>query len=117
MDNNPKFTWYKIAESIAELNFGNNNLVDVEVNNKSLCIAKYKEELFACTRKCPHASGIMSQGFVDGVGNIVCPTHKYKFALKNGFNVTGEGYFLKTYPIKTDEHGIFIGFLKNNLFG
>jgi 3-phenylpropionate/trans-cinnamate dioxygenase ferredoxin subunit len=53
----------------------------------------------------------MVNGYLDAQGNAVCPLHKYKFALKNGYNVTGEGYNMRTYPIEIRENGIFVGFL------
>jgi nitrite reductase/ring-hydroxylating ferredoxin subunit len=47
------------------------------------------------------------------VGNIVCPLHRYKFSLVNGRNVSGEGYYLKTYPVEQREDGLYIGFEKS----
>jgi nitrite reductase/ring-hydroxylating ferredoxin subunit len=103
-------TWHKIAESIFEIEFSANGLAQVEVNGKMICIAKHNNQLFACTQKCPHAGGILADGYIDAVGNIVCPLHRYKFNLQNGRNVSGEGYFLKRYQIEDSEQGIFISF-------
>jgi 3-phenylpropionate/trans-cinnamate dioxygenase ferredoxin subunit len=36
--------------------------------------------------------------------------------MKNGRNTSGEGYFLKTYPVETRPEGIFIGFKPFSLF-
>jgi nitrite reductase/ring-hydroxylating ferredoxin subunit len=117
MDTNKKYTWHKIANSIAELHFSENGLTTVEVNNKTICVALHNNEVLACTHKCPHAGGIMSDGYLDPLGNIVCPLHRYKFSLHNGRNVSGEGYFLKTYPVEVRNEGVFIGMEQNNLFG
>lgn len=100
--------WYKIAESIAELNFSAEGIASVEFENKKLCIVLYKQELFACNSKCPHAGGNLAAGYIDALGNIVCPLHRYKFNLQNGRNSSGEGYFLKTYSIEKREDGVFI---------
>ena len=79
---------------------------------------KNKDILSACASQCPHAGGQMADGHIDALGNIVCPLHRYKFSLQNGGNVTGEGYFLKTYPVEIREEGIFIGIEeKSGLFG
>jgi 3-phenylpropionate/trans-cinnamate dioxygenase ferredoxin subunit len=51
----------------------------------------------------------MVMGYIDMQGNAVCPLHRFKFALKNGYNTTGEGYNMKTYPIEIREEGIYIG--------
>jgi nitrite reductase/ring-hydroxylating ferredoxin subunit len=117
MDANKKYTWHKIADSIAAINFSANGLAVVEVNNKTICVARHKEQLFACTHKCPHAGGFMADGHIDALGNIVCPLHRYKFSLQNGRNTSGEGYFLKTFPVEIRNEGVFAGFPENNLFG
>jgi nitrite reductase/ring-hydroxylating ferredoxin subunit len=117
MDSTKNYIWYKIAESLAEINFNDAGLATILVNNKTLCIALHQNKLFACTHKCPHASGNMNDGYIDAVGNIVCPIHRYKFSLHNGRNTSGEGYFLKTYAIEIRNEGIFVGFSQNNLFG
>lgn len=105
-----KYQWFKIAENENELLFPLSNLLVVEVNGKKITLAKHNNQLFACTYVCPHASGILAEGHIDAIGNIVCPVHGYKFALINGRNVSGEEYYLKTFPVKMGNEGIFIGF-------
>ncbi len=117
MDAKNKYIWHKIANSIAEINFLENNLAEVEVADKKICVALQGNNLLACAHKCPHAGGHLAGGYVDALGNIVCPLHRYKFSLQNGRNVSGEGYYLKTYPIQVREDGVYIGFAQNNLFG
>lgn len=108
-------TWYKIAENIAEIDFSDNGLAELEVNSRKICVGKWGTQLFACTQKCPHAGGILADGYIDSTGNLVCPLHRYKFDSKNGRNVSGEGYFLKIFLIEEREDGVFIR-LKNRLF-
>src|SRR5438874_13208704 len=113
---NKKFKWFKIADSENELTFAENNLLIIEVNGKKITVAKHNNKLFACAYTCPHASGVLADGYVDVTGNIVCPGHRYKFNLLNGRNISGEGYYLKTYPLKINEEGIFIGFEEKDFF-
>lgn len=108
--------WYKIADSVNELSFNASNLAEIEVNGKMICLAKVNDTVQACSAKCPHAGGSLSHGYLDALGNIVCPIHRYKFSLLNGRNVSGEGYFLKTYQVKSDADGLYIGFKENKLF-
>ena len=110
-----KYQWFKIAENINEFSFAENNLCIIEVNNKKLTLAKFQNELFACAYLCPHASGVLADGYIDAIGNIVCPVHRYKFNLSNGRNVSGEGYYLKTHPVKISSEGIFVGFEEKGL--
>lgn len=117
MNSSKQYNWYKIAENDVELANGNTNtLLEIEVKGKRICIAKLNEQLYACAAKCPHAGGTMSHGFVDAFGNIVCPLHRYKFSLQNGRNISGEGYYLKTWPIEKREDGIYIGLDKSSFF-
>ncbi len=113
---NKKIIWHKIADSFDEINFAENGITTIEVNNKTICIAKYNNELFGCAAKCPHASGNMEHGHIDTLGNIVCPLHRYKFNLQNGRNTSGEGYYLKTYPIEKKENGIYVGIEESGFF-
>ncbi len=106
-------TWIKIADSVAELSFGDNNLLEMEVDGKKICLGRFGDALKACTAKCPHAGAHMSDGYIDAVGNIVCPLHRYKFNLTTGRNVTGEGYYLKTYQIEERKDGVYINFEKS----
>lgn len=101
--------WYKIAESEKELFNQHQTLIEIEVGGKMICIGKHGGSLKACAAKCPHASGKMASGYIDSLGNIVCPLHRYKFSLENGRNVSGEGYFLKIFAIEQREEGIFLG--------
>ena len=101
--------WYKIAESKDELFNNNQSLIEIEIAGKMICIGRHREELKACVAKCPHAGGKMADGYIDALGNIVCPLHRYRFSLNNGRNISGEGYFLKTYSIESRINGVFIG--------
>lgn len=109
--------WIKIAESEAAIPFGPNNMAAVLADGKPLCIGRYKNDLFAFAPKCPHASGLFINGFIDAMGNVVCPLHRYKFCLRNGRNVSGEGYYLKHWPVQVKEDGVFVGLEKQSLFG
>src|SRR3954465_7402077 len=105
-----KIRWFKIADSSQELFWQDNNLMVAEAGGKKITLVRLGAEVFACAHKCPHASGVLADGFIDATGNIVCPLHRYKFNLTNGRNVSGEGYYLRVYPIEEREAGIFVGF-------
>lgn len=111
-----EYTWHKIADNISELSLSERGLAELDLDGKKICISMYKENLYACIAKCPHASGPLADGHIDPLGNIVCPVHRYKFSLQNGRNSSGEGYFLKTYPVEQRGDGIFIGIRKSGLF-
>lgn len=107
MDN--KYTWYKIADHINELDFADNNIAITEVRNKKICIGKHNDAVFAFAYKCPHAGGILADGYIDALGNVVCPLHRYKFNMANGRNISGEGYYLKHWPVEIKGDEVFVG--------
>ena len=103
-----KDQWHKIAEHISEINVGPNGLALLDVAGKTITIGLHNNEVFACTQKCPHAGGILADGYIDSVGNLVCPLHRYRFNPINGRNTSGEGYYLKTFGVEIREDGIFV---------
>ncbi len=100
--------WVKIADSVAELLFNEHGLTEVKADNKTICIGRFKDRLFAFAAKCPHASGLLVAGRIDATGNVVCPLHRYKFCMANGRNISGEGYYLKHWLVEERGDGIWV---------
>jgi len=115
MEKNDGYRWIKVSETIEEIPFRANGLVEMKVAGKAVCIGFHNGAIFACAARCPHAGGIIAEGYWDAAGNIVCPLHRYKFNPKNGRNVSGEGYYLKIFPIDIRKDGVFVAFTENNL--
>jgi nitrite reductase/ring-hydroxylating ferredoxin subunit len=111
-----KYKWHRIASSVMEIPFGENSLAEIEVHGKLICLAKAGDIVHACTHKCPHAGGRLVEGHLDARDNLVCPVHRYKFSLENGRNISGEGYYLKTYPVVEKEDGLYLGIESFGLF-
>ncbi|MET0243311.1 MAG: Rieske 2Fe-2S domain-containing protein [Flavitalea sp.] len=106
--------FHKFAESSNELSFGDNNIAVIDVSGKKICVTNQSGSWQGFAYKCPHASGVMANGYIDAMGNAVCPLHRFKFSLKTGR--CNEGYFLKTYPIEEREDGLYVG-IKTSIFG
>jgi 3-phenylpropionate/trans-cinnamate dioxygenase ferredoxin subunit len=104
-----KYKWHKVAESKEELCSSGNAMREITVHQKTICLGIHQDTVFACAHKCPHAGGRMADGWLDAMGNVVCPLHRYRFNPVNGRNVSGEGYYLKTYPTEIRPDGIFVG--------
>ena len=109
-----KVKWHKVAGSINSIEWQTNHMAVAKVAGKTITLARVNNQVFACAHNCPHASGILANGFIDATSNIVCPLHRYKFKLTNGRNVTGEGYVLKVYAVEEREDGVFVGFEESN---
>jgi nitrite reductase/ring-hydroxylating ferredoxin subunit len=101
--------WVRIAPTVEALPFNPNQLCAVEVEGKPICLGRHGEQYFAFAATCPHAGAPFAEGFIDPLGNVVCPKHRYKFVMRNGYNCSGEGFKLKTYPIQVNDEGVFIG--------
>ncbi len=112
-----QINWIKVADFISDIPFNDDHLAEVTADGKRICLAHYKEQIYAFAARCPHASGQLAHGFIDALGNVVCPLHRYQFCMKNGRNVTGEGYYLKHWPVKVNEAGVFVGLDAKSLMG
>lgn len=77
---------------------------------KTICLLKRGGAVFAFPATCPHAGARLCEGWLDPLGRVVCPLHKYRFDPVNGRNTSGEGYKLKTWPVDVRESGIFVAF-------
>ncbi len=73
-------------------------------------------QYFGFAHTCPHAGAPMTDGYIDGACNVVCPVHQLKFNLRNGRDANGEGYRLKIYPVEVRPDGIYIGLDEGGLF-
>jgi len=106
--------WYKIVDATQLLPWQTNAMCVTAINGKKITLGKHNNQVFAFAHKCPHAGGIMADGFIDATGNVVCPLHRYKFSLDKGRNVTGEDYYLKTYKVEEREDGLYIELEEKN---
>lgn len=104
-----KYKWHKVAETAADLQWTAGDVSEVEVEGKKLCVARFNEKWYGFASACPHAGASMMDGYLAGGCTIVCPVHNLKFNLKNGRDVNGEGYTLKTYPVEVRGDGVYLG--------
>jgi nitrite reductase/ring-hydroxylating ferredoxin subunit len=101
--------WHKVTDSENAIVWQNNDMCVVMAGEKNVTLARFNGELYAFAQKCPHASGIMADGYINAAGQVTCPIHRYRFDMKNGRNTSGEGYFLKTYKVEKREDGVYVG--------
>ncbi len=110
-----ELNWVKVAASESEIVFNENNLTELVTNERTICLGRFEGKIFAFANKCPHASGLFVNSYIDAMGNVVCPVHRYKFCIINGKNITGEGYYLKNWPVEIREDGVYVGLQKSLL--
>lgn len=100
--------WQKIAERIDDLDFGANHIAVATVNDKQICIARYNGSVFAFAYKCPHAGALLAEGYINALGAVVCPLHRYRYDIRTGINVSGEGFFLRRWPLEVRDDGVYV---------
>ena len=104
------YAWHKVENISASL-FSENKVQELTVSGKKVGLIKRNGHIHAFAALCPHAGAPLCEGWVDPMGRIVCPLHKYRFDPVNGRNTSGEGYKLFTYPVEIKNDEIFIGLL------
>ncbi|WP_312192051.1 Rieske (2Fe-2S) protein [Sphingobacterium sp.] len=97
--------WYKIEQTefleqatISEHRFG----------GKIICIAKIEDQIYAFSRKCPHAGASLKNGWCER-GKVICPFHRHEFDLLTGKGNPGQHNFIHIYPIKHQNDAYYVG--------
>jgi nitrite reductase/ring-hydroxylating ferredoxin subunit len=106
-----KIVWYKLYETLeaAHMQLKMGVIVSKQLGKKQVCIVRTNEGIFALEDKCPHNGAALSKGYCTEQGSIVCPVHRYHFDLKTGRAKSGIGDVAITFPIKSDQTGVYIG--------
>lgn len=78
--------------------------------DKRVGLLRRGDSVYAFAASCPHAGAPLCEGRPDARGHLICPLHKYRFNPANGYNSSGEGYKLKTFPARVEEGRIFVQF-------
>jgi 3-phenylpropionate/trans-cinnamate dioxygenase ferredoxin subunit len=103
------YDWHNISELVSALE--DNSLKEVSIGEKKVGLMRKGESVFAFAATCPHSGAPLCDGWLDARGHIVCALHKYKFNPANGYNSTGEGYKLRTFPVELRDGEFYVGIL------
>jgi 3-phenylpropionate/trans-cinnamate dioxygenase ferredoxin subunit len=95
--------WVKLNTDFPEQDF----IRLVKVDGKKICLIRHEGKLFAIQNRCPHAGGILSNGWCKN-GNIVCPIHRYEYSLATGKGAPGQGDYVNVYTIEQRNDGVYI---------
>jgi nitrite reductase/ring-hydroxylating ferredoxin subunit len=103
--------WVKIFQTAAD---ASNRIAEdrpqlIIIGEKRICVIRHNNQFSAVQDSCSHNGESLSKGHVNYMGEIICPWHNYCFDVKNGREIQGRSSDLKTYPIKADDTGFFIG--------
>jgi nitrite reductase/ring-hydroxylating ferredoxin subunit len=81
----------------------------VIIGEVRICVVRHGNHFAAVQDNCSHNGESLSKGHVNYLGEIICPWHNYCFELQSGREIQGRSSDLKTYPVKADDTGFFIG--------
>ena len=79
------------------------------LNGTRICLALHEGKFFAVQDSCTHNGESLSKGHINYLGEIICPWHNYQFNLESGRECNLRSNDLRTYPLKIDESGFFVG--------
>lgn len=103
--------WIKIFSNAEEADqrIATDNPQLIIIGGIRICVVKHNNEYLAVQDACTHNGESLSKGHINYLGEIICPWHNYCFGMESGKEIQGRSADLKTYPVKADETGFFIG--------
>jgi nitrite reductase/ring-hydroxylating ferredoxin subunit len=78
------------------------------LGNKVVAILRIGEQFFAFDSQCPHRGASLLQSNINGLGEIICPLHQYRFDLKTGQVRSGYCPDLPVFSVRLSDKGVFI---------
>jgi nitrite reductase/ring-hydroxylating ferredoxin subunit len=103
--------WIKIfsgdAEARQKISPGRPQLV--VIGSTRICLVLSDDKFKAVQDACTHNGESLSKGTINYLGEIICPWHHYRFDLDTGRACDSSSADLKTFPVRSDESGFFIG--------
>lgn len=81
----------------------------IVIDGTRICLVNHAGKFYAVQDTCTHNGESLSKGKMNYLGELICPWHNYCFNLQSGREISSRSADLKTYAIKIDEAGFFIG--------
>ena len=103
--------WFRIFSSVEEarMKLKGKAAQLLIINRQRICLAMHEQEFYAVQDACSHNGESLSGGQVNYIGEIICPWHNYRFDLKSGRACDSDCADLRTFPVRYDASGFFIG--------
>ncbi|GAB3228168.1 Rieske 2Fe-2S domain-containing protein [Algoriphagus aestuariicola] len=80
----------------------------IQLGEKLLGGVRIGEKIFVFDANCPHRGAPLTQGTLNGLGEIICPLHEYRFDLSTGNVRAGSCGDLEVYKTRIDANGLKI---------
>lgn len=79
----------------------------VYVAGRDIALFNLGGEIVAIGNECPHASGSLGHGPLDGE-IVICPQHGWEFDARTGACMTVPGESVPRYPVRIDGDAILV---------
>ena len=79
----------------------------VYVAGRDIAVFNLGGEIVAIGNECPHASGSLGHGPLDGE-IVICPMHGWEFDVRSGACMTVPGESVPRYPVRLDGGRILV---------
>jgi nitrite reductase/ring-hydroxylating ferredoxin subunit len=101
--------WVRIFKTETEARSRITKTQLVIVKGERICVAVFQGKFYAVQDACTHNSESLSKGEINYRGEIICPWHNYRFALNTGKACDSSCRDLKTFPVRIDDSGFYLG--------
>ena len=102
--------WIKLIDIEVADKISLNTVCRIEISHYRICLARLADGYYAVDDQCPHAHGRLGEGKCDNEGNVLCPSHRYKYDLRTGKGKQGD--YVNSYLVEKRADGLYIGFKK-----
>lgn len=112
-----KLNWYKIFDNWdeAKQEVPLNSLKKYRIGSSKVCLAHTNDGFFVIDDECTHMRASLSSGRLNGLNEVVCPWHDYRFCLKTGDEKSGKNARpALTHKIKQTDEGIQLGLYEDD---
>jgi len=79
----------------------------VAADGQDVALFRRGEEIFAIGNECPHQSGNLCDGFVEG-DIVTCPLHGWEFDLRSGACMTIPGESVPRFTVTVEDGAILL---------
>lgn len=80
----------------------------IQLEDKQLAGLRIGEQIFVFQAFCPHRGASLLQGHLNGLDELICPLHSYRFDLKTGDVRSGDCGDLGVFPTRIESDGLKI---------
>jgi NAD(P)H-dependent nitrite reductase small subunit len=80
----------------------------IRINNKTIALFKYKNNVYAIQNRCPHQNADLANGYIKD-DKVYCSLHHWSFNIFNGAYSFNPKVSIQTYEVKVENDKIFVG--------